>query len=97
VTQRFRLYTTVSCPYCLRAKALLARRGWAYEEIDLTADPDARAALVARTGMRTVPQIFLDGVLLGGYDELQALDRSGELTRRYDTLPSSPPTPRTDA
>jgi glutaredoxin 3 len=95
MTPRFRLYTTVSCPYCLRAKALLERRGWAYEEIDLTTDPGARAALVARTGMRTVPQIFLDGAFLGGYDDLQALDRSGELAHRYDSLP--PSLPRTDA
>ena len=84
VTARFTLYTTVSCPYCQRAKALLDRRGWAYQEIDLTHNAEARAALVARTGMRTVPQIFLDGTLIGGYDELHELDHSGELARRFD-------------
>ncbi len=94
---RFVLYTAVSCHYCVRAKALLDRRGWTYEEIDLTAAPEARAALVAQTGMRTVPQIFLDGVLLGGYDDLHALDLSGELARRYEGSPPSPPPTRTDA
>ncbi len=98
MASRFLLYTTVACPYCDRAKALLTRRGWAYEEIDLTSDPEARAALVARTGLRTVPQIFLDGVLLGGYDELHALDRTGELQRRYDGSPPLHPLPiRNDA
>lgn len=93
---RFLIYTTASCPYCQRAKSLLTRHGWPYEEIDLTGDAEARAALVARTGMRTVPQIFLDETLLGGYDDLVALERSGELVRRYDQSPIASTSPRND-
>lgn len=75
-----RIYTTPWCPYCHSAKALLARRGAAFEEIDCSGDPDKRAWLVEQTGQRTVPQIFIAGVPVGGSDDLHALDRAGELT-----------------
>ncbi len=76
------LYTTRVCPYCVRAKALLDRRGIPYREIDVSDDAETRAWLVQRTGLRTVPQIFIDGEPCGGCDDLHALDRSGELARR---------------
>jgi glutaredoxin 3 len=76
------LYTTRVCPYCIAAKRLLGQRGVAYKEIDVTADDAKRAWLVEATGRRTVPQIFIAGQPIGGYDELAALDRSGELATK---------------
>jgi glutaredoxin 3 len=76
-----RVYTTRNCGYCVVAKRLLAKRGVPYVEIDVTGDAAARARLVAATGRRTVPQIFIHGEPIGGYDELAALDRSGRLER----------------
>jgi glutaredoxin 3 len=75
-----KVYTTRICPYCIRAKALLAKRGVPYVEIDVSNDPEKRAWLVtASGGKRTVPQIFIDDKPVGGSDELHALDRTGEL------------------
>ncbi len=79
---RVRLYTTNMCSYCVRAKFLLGKRGIPYQEINLSGDDQQRAELVRRTGWRTVPQIFLDDEFIGGYQELAALDRTGELARR---------------
>jgi glutaredoxin 3 len=76
------MYSTLICPYCIRAKVLLKERGIPYEEIDVTGDPAARAWLVSTTGRRTVPQIFIDDQPIGGFDELRELDRSGELQKR---------------
>ena len=75
------IYRTLYCGYCRRAKALLDRKGVPYEEIDCTLDGKTRRWLVEQTGRRTVPQIFIDGIPIGGYDELAALDRAGELDR----------------
>jgi glutaredoxin 3 len=77
---RVLVYTTPSCPYCVRAKRLLAARGIAYEEIDVGADAELRADLVRRTGRRTVPQIFIDDRAIGGFEELAELDAGGELS-----------------
>jgi glutaredoxin 3 len=74
------LYTTESCPFCTSAKALLAKRGISYEEINLARDPDGRAALQARTGMFTFPQIVIGEHPLGGFTELLAADRAGRLS-----------------
>jgi glutaredoxin 3 len=63
----------------VRAKHLLKQKGAAWTEIDVSRDPAERQALVARTGMRTVPQIFINGKHVGGCDELYALDRAGGL------------------
>ena len=79
---RVRVYSTLICPYCIRAKALLKSRNSPYEEIDVTGDGAARAWLVQATGRRTVPQIFIDDEPIGGFDELRALDVSGELARK---------------
>ncbi len=80
MTARTQIYTTSYCPYCVRAKDLLRRRGIAFEEIDVTSAEDARSALVrASGGRRTVPQIFIDGRPIGGCDDLYELDRRGQL------------------
>jgi glutaredoxin 3 len=78
-----KVYTTKVCPYCIRAKALLAKRGIAYEEVDVSADPSTRDWLIKATGGRkTVPQIFIAGEPIGGSDELVELDRAGELVKK---------------
>ncbi|MCB1538755.1 MAG: glutaredoxin 3 [Rhodospirillales bacterium] len=77
---RIEIYVTTYCPYCVRAKELLKRKGATFTEIDVTGDDAARMALVERSeGRRTVPQIFIDGRGIGGCDDLYALDRAGEL------------------
>jgi glutaredoxin 3 len=73
------VYTTDYCSYCTTAKALLAKRGISYEEINLARDPDGRMELSQRTGMITFPQILIDGETLGGFDALLAADRDGRL------------------
>ena len=73
------LYTTDRCSRCVSAKALLARRGIGFQEINLAKDPDGRAELARRTGMITFPQIVVDGESLGGFDDLVAADRQGRL------------------
>ena len=77
---RVEIYTTPWCPYCLAAKRLLATKGVAYEETDVSGDSDKRQEMMARAqGRYTVPQIFIDGTPIGGCDELHALDRAGKL------------------
>jgi glutaredoxin 3 len=81
------IYTTMWCPYCARAKALLERKGVAYDEISLDEEPGRRAEMVQRSqGGRTVPQIFIDGEHVGGSDDLHALDRAGKLNARLGIL-----------
>lgn len=73
------IYTTPTCPYCHAAKALLADKGVAFEEITVL-DPALRAAMVQRAnGRRTVPQIFIGATHVGGYDDMAALERRGKL------------------
>jgi glutaredoxin 3 len=76
------VYTTRVCPYCVAAKRLLGQRGVAYKEIDVSNDNEKRAWLVEATGRRTVPQIFIAGEAIGGFDDLAALDKSGELAKK---------------
>jgi glutaredoxin 3 len=73
------VYTTRTCGYCFAAKRLLAARSIPYREVDVSSDDAKRAWLVEATGQRTVPQIFIGGESIGGYDELAALDKAGEL------------------
>lgn len=74
------MYTTMWCPYCARARAVLERKGVAFTDINLDEEPGRRTEMVQRaSGRRTVPQIFIDGEHIGGSDELVALDRSGKL------------------
>jgi len=74
------VYSTSYCPYCMRAKALLRSKGVEFEEIDVTHDPELREKMVELAGGRhTVPEIFINGEIIGGCDELYALEQSGEL------------------
>jgi len=76
------MYSTTWCPYCERARALLQRKSVEYLEIKLDDEPDQREVMLERSnGRRTVPQIFIGETHVGGFDELYALDRSGELDR----------------
>ena len=74
-----RIYTSVSCPYCVQAKRLLDRKGVPYQEIDVTGDPQRRAEMIEASGRRTVPQIFIAEQSIGGFDELYELDQDGRL------------------
>ncbi len=77
------VYTTMFCPYCSGARRLLKSRGVPFEEVDVTMNAGKRALMAERAGgRRTVPQIFIDGDPVGGFDDLVALDRSGELRTR---------------
>jgi glutaredoxin 3 len=74
------VYTTSYCPYCVRAKALLKQRGLDFEEVMLSEEDDkAWDELYQRSKMQTVPQIFADGRILGGFTELAALDQKDQL------------------
>lgn len=76
------MYLTGWCPYCHRARELLKSKGVDIEEIDVDARPEARTEMTARSGRRTVPQIFIGATHVGGCDDLHALEASG----RLDTL-----------
>ena len=74
------IYTTPICPYCVRAKSLLGKKGVAFEEVDVMMDARARDQMLERSGgARTVPQIFIGDTHVGGSDELYALEREGKL------------------
>ena len=75
------IYTTNHCPFCARAKALLRTKHIDFEEIDITLDEHLREEVTRLSGRRTVPQIFIDGKSLGGFDDIKELDMSGELDR----------------
>lgn len=76
------IYTTNYCPYCAKAKQLLDKKGTLYTEIDVTNDSAEREALIEKSfGRRTVPQIFINGVHVGGCDDLYGLEEKGELDR----------------
>ncbi len=73
-----RIYTTKICPYCISAKRLLEARKLSYEEVNVS-DPKARVELSEKSGMRTVPVIYIGEELVGGFTELDALDKAGRL------------------
>jgi glutaredoxin 3 len=73
------VYRTPYCPYCVRAAMLLERKGVKFREVDVSNDPEARERLLRETGQRTVPQIFINGASVGGYDDIALLDRRGAL------------------
>jgi glutaredoxin 3 len=73
------VYTTPWCGYCGRAKDLLRRKGVEFDEVDLSRDHALAESVALRSGRRTVPQVFVDGEPHGGFEELAALDRRGEL------------------
>jgi glutaredoxin 3 len=77
---KIQVYSTAYCPYCIRAKALLRNKGVAFEEIDVSDDHELRQKMVELAGgRRTVPEIFINDKIIGGYDELRALEIRGEL------------------
>jgi glutaredoxin 3 len=74
------VYTTTYCPFCVRAKNLLKKKGIAFDEIDVTDDDQLREKMIEMSGgRRTVPEIFINGKIVGGFDELKALDDQGKL------------------
>lgn len=73
------IYTTMICPYCSRAKRLLKRKGVGYHEIPVDHDPARMRDMVERSQRHTVPQIFIDDLSIGGYDDMALLDECGEL------------------
>lgn len=80
IMAKIEVYTTTYCPYCLKAKHLLDAKDLDYAEIDVTGDDAARVALVEKSGGRkTVPQIFINGASIGGYDDLRLLEEQGKL------------------
>lgn len=80
MTQSIRMYATAGCPFCVRAEALLARKGvGAIDKIRVDLDPASREEMMTRTGRRTVPQIFIGDTHVGGCDDLFALDSAGRL------------------
>jgi glutaredoxin 3 len=73
------MYANGWCPYCSAARSLLTAKGVTFAEVDTDADPARRTEMIARSGRRTVPQIFVGDHHVGGYDDLAALDRAGRL------------------
>lgn len=81
------MYTTAICPYCVAAKNFLKSRGAAYTEVRIDTDPAARALMWEKTRRSSVPQIFINGSHVGGYDEMVALDRRGGLQPLLEEAP----------
>jgi glutaredoxin 3 len=75
------MYSTASCPYCLAARNLLRSKNVTWTEVSLDAEPDKRAEMMARSGRRTVPQIFIGDTHVGGFDDLDALEQEDALDR----------------
>ena len=80
------IYTTNNCPYCVRAKDLFSSKKLAFNELDVTTDSDLMLEMIARSKRRSVPQIFIDGASIGGYDELASLNRTGELEQYLNNV-----------
>jgi len=86
--QAVKMYTTAVCPYCVRAKQILKSKGVEHiEEIRIDTDPQQRDSMMALTGRRTVPQIFIGQTHVGGCDDLVALDGKGELMPLLNAAP----------
>ena len=74
------MYTTASCPYCIHAERLLTRKGvTSIDKVRVDLEPARRVEMMQKTGRRTVPQIYIGALHVGGFDELAALDHAGEL------------------
>ena len=76
---RVLMYTTAVCPYCVNAKKLLAQKGVSVEEIRVDQHPQARVEMMQKSGQRTVPQIWIGDIHVGGFTDLWALDKQGKL------------------
>jgi glutaredoxin 3 len=81
------LYTTAYCPYCVAAKNFLKSRGANYSEVRVDSDLAARKVMMEATRRSSVPQIFINGAYVGGYEELVALDRAGKLAPMLEVIP----------
>lgn len=73
------MYSTAYCPYCMRARTLLGKKGVEFEDIRIDEKPELRDEMIAKSGRRTVPQIFINDRPIGGFDDLHALDEQGQL------------------
>ena len=86
---KIQIYTTMTCPYCYRAKKLLSQHGADFTEIDVMVDQDRRREMIERAGgRRTVPQIFIGGTHVGGCEDLYALDAAGKLAPLLQPVPA---------
>lgn len=74
-----KIYSNAVCPYCVAAKNFLKQRGESYQEIRVDLDPTVRKRIIEQTGRTSVPQIFINGTHVGGFDDMVALDRAGGL------------------
>jgi len=83
---RIEVYSTDNCPWCERAKSLLRARGLDFEETDISSDQASALEMTKRSGRRTVPQIFIDNVHIGGFDELSMIDLPDKQDEDYTTL-----------
>jgi glutaredoxin 3 len=92
MSSRVVVYSSPFCGFCSAAKRLLARKGVAFDEVDVMAEPDRRREMIERSGRMTVPQIFIGERHVGGYDDLSALDSRGELDPLLAGVEGAPPT-----
>lgn len=76
------MYSTLFCPYCMRARSLLKRKGIEFKEIRVSGNNDLWEEMEQRSGGNTVPQIFINDEAVGGYDDIATLDRQGELDKK---------------
>ena len=88
MANHIKIYTRKLCGYCTAAEHLLKSKGVAFEKIDCTGDQDKRTWLAEITGHTTVPQVFIDDRSIGGYNDLRALDRTGELDKLLAGAPA---------
>ncbi len=84
------MYSTPFCPYCLRAKSLLASKNIEFTDIDVGADPGLRVEMMERSGRRTVPQIWIGEQHIGGFDDMYLLERQGRLDELLNGAPGAP-------
>ena len=85
------MYTTAICPYCMRAKALLNRKGVAFEELQIEGNRERMREMIQRSRRNTVPQIFIDDYHVGGYDDMAELDMMGKLDPLLGLEPQGEP------
>ena len=81
------MYTTAVCPYCVAAKNFLKQKGASYREVRVDLDAQARAEMLERAKRTSVPQIFINGTHVGGFDDMVALDRAGGLASLLESTP----------
>lgn len=88
IVSAVKIYTTRFCPYCVQAKRLLGSKGVDYLEVPVDGDTELRQEMMALSGRRTVPQIWIGDRHVGGFDDLWAMDRAGQLDKALAGLPS---------